>query len=118
MRNKVIAMTNNPQTAPAASPASSLGLTSPAPSAAAPCPPEETGSVSIALTPAVLKPINDANGNGQKSPLTFTSGERQTVRHCEHCGARLVIKRPKNFKPKRFCNSQCKRRHFYLLHGK
>lgn len=104
-------------TAPAANLASSSGPTSLVPTAAAPCPQEGTESVNTAPIVAVPVPTSNDASNGNQ-PLTFTSGERQPVRKCEFCGAKLVIKRLKNFKPKRFCNNQCKRRHYYQLHGR
>lgn len=102
-------------TAPAASLASSSGPTSPAPTAAALCLPAAMENGNTALTVAAPVPTSNDASNGNQS-LTFTSSERQPVRKCEFCGAKLVIKRLKNFKPKRFCNNQCKRRHYYQLH--
>lgn len=105
-------------TAPAVqNPVSSSGPTSPAPTAAALCPPAATENGNTVLTVVVPVPTNNDASNGNQ-PLTFTSSERQPVRKCEFCGTKLVIKRPKNFKPKRFCNARCRRRHFYQLHNR
>lgn len=106
------------QTAPPASPDLSSDPTSPAPTATEACPPAATDAGNIVTTPAKPLPGNSGSVSSPNQPLTFTNSERQPVRYCEYseCRAKLVIKRPKNFKPKRFCNARCRRRHFYELH--
>lgn len=111
----MINQTPPPQIAQAASPDLSAGPISHVDSAANQCHQEGTGNGNTVPMPVEPKPTS--YGRKAKAPaLTFTSGERQ--RHCEQCGAKMTVKRPNNFKPKRFCNNQCKRRYHYLKFGK
>ena len=90
--------------------------TNPVPTAEDQCHQEGTANGSIAPMSVEPKPTKSENRRRKRKPLlTFASSERQ--RCCEQCGAKMVIKRPKNFKPKRFCSNQCKRRYHYLKTG-
>lgn len=94
-------MTNQIQTptAPAVQNlASSSGPISLVPTAAAPCPQDETESVNTVPIVAVPVPTSNDASNGNQL-LTFTSSERQPVRKCEFCRAK---RRRVNY----FCQTQ------------
>lgn len=109
---------NQAQTAPPASPDSSTAPTGPVPLAANQCHPDATANGNTVLIVAEPSPTISVNASAAKTALTFASSERQWVGKCRQCGEMFTIKRPKNFKPKRFCNTRCRRKFFYEKNGR